>query len=653
MNTKLTAVLACAAALALGACSGGTVPGTTGGGGDQPGAGSGTNGGGSNGGAEPDPGGNGGSNGDGEPTALQTAETRYSDAREAAMRAVEAARLAAAGTEAERANAERLIGAASAALDDAVEAADAAVAAAADGSAAQIGAAARASSRARQLRTAQAQALEDARNSLVWYVRRLARYTIRNGVRMPSLTGLDGAPHVTIERIPRTIDRSATDDTQIANPAAFKRDGFKYHAYSAGDIAFSDSGDEFKVDRYFRPQGGLWTYGGSATLVGLRLTDAGLVIRVGTGPGTRADNNSLYFGDQADKRRNITRHVTDANGDGVVDGTANSSDPVGTNGWDLVLTFGEPHTMSVPVGAPGKNLRSSWMGNGDFHWRSIVLPDPSQLEGGKYYAANGFNQPKGLESLGTYEVWLSNHVGTDTNLEPVAGSGQNPHFADDEPHYLKYAAYGMFVYTPDTALFVDGFNGRLGNVVTLPFGYSAFADEDGKRTTDIGTAITSARFHGHTFAYEGRGAPSNGYSGTWRLGRQLLRGDVVLTVSIPKGTGAGTLEGTMTNFQRWSEETGYWTAYIDDGFTVTLNNADISADGTFNGTTALAPAEVRSSFATNGAGRYKGNVYGPRTDSSDLEIAGSWHAGFGNSYTLATITGSFGAKQRPPAAPAN
>ena len=316
---------------------------------------------------------------------------------------------------------------------------------------------------------------------------------------------------------------------------------------------------------------------------------------------------------------------------------------MGTNGWDLALTFGEPHTMSVPVGAPGKDLRSSWMGNGDFHWRSIVPPDPSQLEGGKYYAANGFNQAKGFESLGTYEVWLSNHVGTDTQLEPAAGSGQDPHYLDDERYYLKYAGYGLFVYTPSTEIYGTGNDGRLGHIFTLPFGYSAFADEDGQRTTDIGTAITRAKFRGHTVAYESSGTP------TGTSTRKLLRGDVVLTVSIPKGTGTGTLEGTMRNFQRWHEESGYWTAYID-GFAVTLNSADITADGTFTGTTVV-PAAVRSSFAGNGAGNFTGTIYGPRTDSSDLEIAGSWNAGGGGSFTLPVITGSFGAKQRP--APAN
>ncbi len=101
MDTKLITALACGAALVLGACSGSTASRTTGEGGDQTGG-------------VPDPDGTGGSNGDGEPTPLQTAETRYSDAQRAATRAVEAARLAAAAdTEAARANAQSLIGLAS------------------------------------------------------------------------------------------------------------------------------------------------------------------------------------------------------------------------------------------------------------------------------------------------------------------------------------------------------------------------------------------------------------------------------------------------------------------------------------------------------------------------------------------------------------
>ena len=644
MDTKLIAALACGAALALGACAGGSPAAPAAGGPSDPG----TDG-------PSDPGADARTPAETFDAAQKAAQEGLAKARRTVTAAVDRAN-GAVTAEAKKA-AQEEIKSARTELEDAVRAARALTAPAGDEERrySAIGVAAQAGDDLAELTGA----LDRAADLFAWYGQGLARYTLGNReAQVPSLAGRGGVPHVKIERIERTIDTSASDDTQIPNPAAYKRDTFKYHTYSAGDMAFSNSGDVFKVDRYSRPQGGFWSYDVHAnpnqnvagmrltdgsTLVGLKLTDAGLVIHVGTGPGTRAANNSLWFGDQADMRRNIARYATDADGDGSVDGTANN-DPVGTNGWDLALTFGEPHTISVPVGDSSRNLRSSWMGNGDFHWRSIVLPDSRQLEGGEYYAANGFNHAKGFEAIGTYEVWLSNHVGTDTNREPVAGSGRDPYYIDDDPYYLKYAGYGLFVFTPDAAIFGTGNNGRLGHIFTLPFGYSAFADEDGQRTADISTAITSAKFHGHTVAYESSSQP------TGTVAHKLLRGDVTLTVSIPKGTGTGTLEGTLSNFQRWREDYGYWTTYIDD-FAVTLNNAGITADGTFTGTTAVAPAAAQSSFAGNGAGNYTGTIYGPRTDSSDLEIAGSWHAGPGGSTTLPVITGSFGAKQRP--APAN
>ena len=180
MDMKLIAALACAAALALGACSGNNASGTTGGG-DRPGAGSGTDGsadgGNGNGGTDGSGGGGGNPDGNGDggadPTPLQTAERLLSNARSAATRAVAEARLAvAAGTEGARDNAETLIRLASTALDDAVKAAEEAErTAAADGSAAQIGAAARAGSRARELRTAQTPLLDGALDSLAWWGR--------------------------------------------------------------------------------------------------------------------------------------------------------------------------------------------------------------------------------------------------------------------------------------------------------------------------------------------------------------------------------------------------------------------------------------------------------------------------------------------------
>ena len=651
MDTKLIAILACAAALALGACSGNNASGTTGEGGDQTGGG-------------PDTDGNGGSNGDGEPTPLRTAETRYSDAQGAATRAVEAARLAAtAGTEAARANAQRLIGLASTALDDAVEAAEAAVAAAVDGSAVQIGAAARARSLALRLRTARAQDLEDARDSLAWYGKKLARYVLASG---EAVTPRESTNEAVIVRIPRTIDTSATDSTQKRNPKAFceksrepatcDEDTFKTVMYEDGKKVFStaddgEGGDEFKVDGWVGWPETDWRLE-AFIHTGLKLTDAGLVIRTGgtiTIPGWPSQ---IFIVDYADMRRNLANYANQG-------GT-------GHNGWDLEITFDAPQNMPVPNAPDGENWVSSWQGNGDFYWRAIAPADEDmQLAAdGKYYQEGAFLQPDGYKDLGTYEIWLSNHIGVDTKLEPPPGqegtcrdgSRRTACPEDDEQYYLDYAAYGLFVLTADTETFRAGYNGHASRVNTLHFGYSAFADADGQRTTDIGTAITSGKFYGSTLAYEVQGGR------TTTINTKLLRGDVVLTVNIPKGTGAGTLRGTMRNFQRWDEEGGYWTAYADR-LAVTVNSTAISADGTFSGRVAATPS---NEWSSNGQGLLKGSFYGPRADSDDLEIAGSYTvgqsfvphavaqgAGFTNlgAQSRKGVFGSFAAKQRPDAIP--
>ena len=199
---------------------------------------------------------------------------------------------------------------------------------------------------------------------------------------------------------------------------------------------------------------------------------------------------------------------------------------------------------------------------------------------------DAFLQPDGFKDLGTYQVWLSNHVGVKRNLEPAAGreiacpdgSRGTSCPEDDEQLYLEYAAYGLFVYTADPETFRAywpngqpvGTNGRQGRVQGLNFGYSAFADEENKRTTDIGKPITGGKFQGQAlaYAYKGTATPptiSNEF--------KMLRGDATLTVTIPKtGDEPGTIKGTLNNFKEWTA--AGWTAYGTD-FNVSLTSADI------------------------------------------------------------------------------
>ena len=618
------------------------------------------------GGGNPDPDsggddGNGGSDGT-EPTELNAASKAYSDAEKAVSAAVEAAREAAAtDTPATREAAEKAIEEAREKLSDAVKAAQAAAAAAE--SPKSLGEATRALTRANSYQAAQESELDSARASFTWLRKKLARYTFANGdVAIPR----DGANVATITRIPRTIPSPTVLNTQIANPKAFKSDTFEDVPYSNGKEVFSiaddaESSEEFKVDGYVAQMDASIILAHMAKVnTGLKLTNAGLVIR--TGADQEQDLTASQFeSDSTDFRRKITAWANDGDGDGNPD-----TDVAGRNGWDLEIAFDQPQTKSVASGA------TSWTGNGDFYWRAVVEADEEEQlpTDGDYYASGAFLQPDGYKDLGIYEVWLSNHIGVDTKLEPAPGTQANCRDGsrgftcpdDDESLYLNYAAYGLFAYTASTNTFRGrggvgnaGYNGQVGRINTIHFGYSAFANVDGQKTTDIGAAITRGKFRGYTLAYGVRGARNLELSPAVPVETELLRGDVTLTVNIPKGSGEGTLEGTMDNFQRWHKENNYWTAYTENfavRLSTTASPATINADGTFSGTAAATPS---TGLGNSGAGACKGNFYGPRADRTDLEVAGSWSVGTGGppSQSVKVIFGSFGAKQRPAATPAS
>ena len=659
--------LACSAVFLLGACSGSNPAGTSSGGDavETPGAAA----------------------RDAVTLADAASLARANDQYAAAQAAVNAATaaVAAAGSEADRAEARRLIAAARTAIEAAVTAAEAALTAAADGSAADIGNAARARDRANALRTSQTRVLDNALASFAWYTNALARFQIPNGEAAMPPSGGDGVT-VEIDRIPRTIPDPDNPGSQKANPQAICGtnsegtnscpddipDTFKDVPYEEDKLLFSvaddaENGDEFKVGGYVGTDAGLFDPQ-PYTLAGLKLTSDGIVIRTGGSPPTSVSNPQWDFSDFTDTRRNITAY-----------GNAGAA-PHGDNAWDLVLKFGAPQTMSIPGGPPSRNLQSDWTGDGNFYWRSYVPAADSQLEtDGEHYAANAFNQPEGYKDLGTYEVWLSNYLGA--NLEPVPGSGvvrcldgttgtSCPY--DYTHYYLKYAAYGLFSYSADRQTYTSFANGQVGRIHAMHFGYSAFASEDGKRTKDIGTAITRASFRGHTLAYAVTGSNQT-VAPAGNRDSKLLRGDAVLTVSIPSA-GSGRLAGNLANFEEW---TGSRWRPLTSGFGVTLEPADISSDGTFSGAAmptgdtirnrgSSAPEDFPSrippgniAFAASGGivdtylsnrfiGVFNGSFYGPRDDSADLEVAGSWQL-VGSRYQQWEVYGSFGAKQRPAA----
>ena len=625
MDWKLIFSLACVSALALGACSGNNASSVTTGGDGEPGTDP----------ADPD--------GEEEPARTPLEEARHLYGL--AQAAVEQAQAAITAGDQDRT---QKVADAKKALRAAVAAADAAVQAAEDGDAAARHAAAGAQELANSYLASQTRELDRALAefvaSLAWYNKRLIRHQFANGVAvMPN----EGANEVEIARIPRTKDTSPTDSAQIPNPAAFTSTTFKTVPYADGKMAFVPSDDEFKVDGYtsvlastVAPERFFQT--------GLKLKSDGLVIRTG---GTSTFTAGTTATDYTDMRKDITKRTDDTDGDGVIENNVGGDDgEEGQNGWDLEITFDEPQTTRVAAG------ETSWMGNGDFYWRGIVPAARSQTAtDGDYYQANAFRQTEGFKDLGTYEVWLSNHSGLDNNFEPVAGSGvvdcpENsgrglscPY--DDEHHYLKYAAYGVFVYTSDVETFFEIVggerNGQKGRMQSIHFGYSAFADETGKKTTDIGTAITSGRFRGQALAYGVKGD----FGGL--TDAALLRGDAVFTVSIPKTAGSGSIRGTLNNFEQWID--GAWT---DFSMTVTLPSTTVNDNGTFDSgadpTVYAITATGRTDLNTE-RGNFKGAFYGPRSDSDDLEVAGSWTIGIagGGSYSATewSIMGSFGARQ--------
>ena len=639
MNLKLLACLACSAALLVGACSDDKPPGTTS----------------ANAGNEDDASdvnGDDNSSGAAGSTALDRLRMEADAARtQAATAAAGRGDVAAARTEIERVKA---------AIAKAVTDAESAYTDSAGGTPAERLAAYDARAAARQLSNRQTPRLDAALNSLAWYGRTLVRYRFAAGTAT--------IPAKTIANVGRTNIKT----TGALGGANSNVNPFKTFMYEDGKKVFANTGDEFEVQGYTShlDTGNLLD---PTVLSGLKLTNEGLEIRTGFVTGQRDTNNDgtpddiiRYSYEYADMRRNL--NVGRTTGGSTI--TAENS-----NLWDLKITFDAPRPMPVPV--PKKNWFSSWQGNGDFYWRSLVPLDDTQKPGGSNYAGDGEHTlPVGSRSLGTYEVWLSNHIGVDANIEPaVAGargvecpgnSGLSGTYngacpIDDDNFYLNYAAYGLFVFTTDPDIY-NVRNAYPGRVQSMHFGYEAFGTGNGQSTTNIDKAIISGTFQGQTIAYAFKGdlAVAKDPANTSKtLPTKLLRGDVVLTVTIPKTSGTGSLTGEMKNFEEWFGNR-IWQPYTEPGanFKVTLNDGessagavDIGTDGSFRGVATATPAAGLNSA---GEGYFYGNFYGPRT-SAGLEAAGSWevgvHDGGSRSESNYHILGSFGAKQRPPEAP--
>ena len=344
--------------------------------------------------------------------------------------------------------------------------------------------------------------------------------------------------------------------------------------------------------------------GGDPKLVaGLTITPGGLVVDLG---GKGATGIDLRLSESYDGYGQIW--------------TAGST----TNGYDLKLDFGPPATSPE--------------GDAEHYWTAALMPTTEHL---RLYSST-FRDGERIVPLGTYALRLSNHIGRDRNLEdpddPVASA------RDDVNHYLSYAAYGHMEFRHPP--------GQGGNTVMpvqriFPFhvGYDAFKDEAGMSSTDIADAdkITNGKFKGRTTAAQFRQDNYGGIGvGNWpRLtGAHYLRlrGDVTLTATISGTAADNRISGKITNLESFSNSKGEWENYAAISGALTLQATDIDAKGEFRGVVGTASLPLFSE------GGYRGNFYGP---PARLEAAGIWYLQDGHQGTSAAenlyILGSFGA----------
>ena len=476
MNTKLTAALACAAALALGACSGGNPPAS----------------------ADPDPDPAAPGNTDPVPGTMdpvpetddppaddRTEAERFDDAQleeaaadlAAARSRVVAAVAAAARTGGDRTMALANIAAARKALTDALAAARALQAPSDDSErtarAAKLAVKADAAEAEDlpRLRAAESSAGAGwAASSLV-----IGRESLRpvpelqRVVRNPRReNGADAETLLTAAKIPAV----AYEDGKVVMSPGLASSGDLLQMrgipiFQAGTAATGNArqflfyGPLNLPEPYLDPIGGGNNGGDPRLVAGLTITPGGLVVDMG---GKGAPGLDLRF------------HSLFANGFQTVA-------PDGSNdGYDLKLTFGPPG--------------ASPEGNAEHYWTATLMPSSDHV------TTLGNRLSAGRE-LGTYIMRLSNHVGLDRNLEdpddPAASA------RDDVNRYLSYAAYGHMEFFDS---FVRSGNFVAGQVApgrrTFPFhaGYDAFKDEAGMRTTDVAEAdkIVGGTFRGRTLA---------------------------------------------------------------------------------------------------------------------------------------------------------
>ena len=279
--------------------------------------------------------------------------------------------------------------------------------------------------------------------------------------------------------------------------------------------------------------------------------------------------------------------------------------------WD-----GNMRDLTVDFGLPSLDPD----GESGYYWQSKIPSSEGQPKPVVADAMHRWARPKAQhfvdpdrgagEHRGEYRVWLSNYAGVDADD------------ADDEARFLSYAAYGLFAFTDYLTS-----NVRPARMQGFHFGYDAFADADGAKTTDLDSPLT-ATFTGRTSAMVMH--PHSDRSQVEYLTR--LRGDVTLNATIG---GSNTISGAVSGLETPAAG-GTWRPFTELSGGVRLRNGIIAADGSYEG---VADADGGTSHLWDN-GSFGGNFYGDR-NSPDLETAGWWYlTARGYSSALGALTGA-------------
>ena len=313
---------------------------------------------------------------------------------------------------------------------------------------------------------------------------------------------------------------------------------------------------------------------------------------------TATDFHAAMFRRAGETPPSVGDTLTQAQADKLTGWAADNCSGVSFPCWD-----GNMRDLTIDFGKPSPDPD----GESGYHWASKIPSSEGQPKPEAAEAMHRWAKPKvdnfvardrgAGEYRGEYRVWLSNYAGLDTGATDAE--------TDDSHRYLQYAAYGLFTFTDYLTS-----NVRPARMQGFHFGYDAFADAAGMRTTDLDTPITA------TFTGRASGMVMEPHSDRSQVERLIrVRGDLTLNATIG---GANTITGSITNIETPSGRA--WGSYAPLTDSVRLANGTIAADGSYEGDTTVDGAASHLWDAGAFGGNFYGNKGGP-----DLETAGWWY----------------------------